>query len=83
MTHDDTSFISNARKDRELRILGIYCVLSIIHGGNGWPFLAHPVFEYLVTGAYNCISVPTNEIPDPILHHVIEKVRLTISTDRK
>ena len=74
LVHDDTAFISNTLKKGELRILGMYCVLSIIHGGNGWPFLAQPVFEYIVTGTYHCIDVPTSEIPDPVLQHVIEKV---------
>ena len=86
MTHhicDYMAFVSNVLKKGELRILGIYCVLSIIHGGNGYPFLAQPVFDYFATGAYNSINVPTSEIPDPILQLVIEKVQLTVSTDSK
>ena len=38
------------------------------------PFLAQPVFEYLVSGIYSGISVPATEIPEPIIRFIIEKV---------
>lgn len=61
----------------ELSTLGMFCVLSILHGGNGFPFLAEPVYNYIVTGAYNCIHAATEDIPDNVLRLVIVKVKLT------
>ena len=61
----------------ELSTLGMFCVLSVLHGGNGFPFLAEPVYNYIVTGAYNCIQVATEDVPDNVLQLVIEKVKLT------
>ena len=48
-------------------------MLSIVYGGNGFPFLAKPVFDYLTTGFYN-ITVPEAEIPDASLRSIITKV---------
>ena len=49
------------------------CVLSIIYGGKGYPFLAEPVFEYLATGKYS-ITIPEVDIPDALLKLVVTKV---------
>ena len=48
--------------------------MSVVHRGNGFPFLAQPVFEYLISGSYNSIYAPPEEIPDPVLQFVIVKV---------
>ena len=47
--------------------MGVYFVMS---GGCGLPFLARPVFDYLIGGQYKGISVPVSEIPDPIIEKV-------------
>ena len=59
---------------RDLYFLGVFLVLSVLHGGNGLPILALPVFNYIVSGAYSAIVVPEAEIPDPTLKFVIKKV---------
>ena len=43
-------------EERALLIGGVFC--PVIYGGNGMPFFAQPVFEYLVSGTYNGIRVP-------------------------
>lgn len=55
-------------------------VLSILHGGNGLPFLAPPVYKYLVTGSYDSISVSASEIPESTMKFVVEKVRMLTRT---
>ena len=57
--------------------IGIFIVLSIIYGGNGFPFLAKPVFDYLTSGHYSAI-VPEAEIPDASLRLIIIKVAIKI-----
>ena len=52
----------------------MYCVMSILHGGNGLPLLALPVYNYIVTGSYTAITVPVSQIPDMTLQFVIRKV---------
>ena len=51
----------------------------MVYGGNGLPFLAQPVFEYLLSGSYNAISVPASEIPDPVIQFIVEKVLSMLS----
>jgi hypothetical protein len=50
--------------------------MSVIQGGCGFPFLARPLFDYLVQGHYKGINVPVEDIPDGTLRFIIEKVRL-------
>jgi len=54
--------------------LGRYVVMSIVQGGNGFPFLAEPVYDYLCTGRCTGISVGITTIPDPTLQFVVTKV---------
>ena len=54
--------------------MGVYFVMSVMQGGCGLPFLARPIFDYLVRGQYKGISVPVSQIPDPTLRFIIEKV---------
>lgn len=49
-------------------------MLSILHGGNGLPILAWPVYNYIVTGLYSNIVVPVSEIPEGVLKFTIGKV---------
>ena len=65
--------ISLAFQNNDFHILGVYTVLSILHGGTGLPFLAKPVFDYLSTGHYSAI-VQETEIPDVSLRFLIKKV---------
>lgn len=53
--------------------LGKYFVISAVQGC-GFPFLARPLFDYLVQGHYRGITVPVADIPDGILRFIIEKV---------
>ena len=48
--------------------------MSILQGGNGFPFLADAVYDYFCTGVYTGINVTNEEIPDSTLQFVIEKV---------
>jgi len=48
--------------------------MSIVQGGNGFPFLAEPVYDYLCTGRCTGISVGITTIPDPTLQFVVTKV---------
>ena len=52
--------------------------MSVIQGGCGFPFLARPLFDYLVQGHYKGISVPVEDIPDGTLRFIVEKVRLVL-----
>ena len=51
-------------------------MMSIIQGGCGLPFLARPMYDYLVTGQCTGIShlVPIKDIPDAELKFVVTKV---------
>ena len=59
-----------------MRSLGQFVAMSIIQGGNGFPFLAPPVYEYFVTGKCTDIAVDNGDIPDHMLQIIIEKVRV-------
>ena len=59
---------------RDLQVLGEYAVMSILHGGKGFPFLSKSVFTYLTTGLFNVTSVTDDEIPSGILKFTILKV---------
>lgn len=48
-------------------------------GGNGLPYLAEPVFDYISSGVYDTSVVPTEIIPDSSLRFVVEKVILSVS----
>ena len=45
-----------------------------MQGGSGLPFLAVPVYDYLCTGKNTGIVVSSDEIPDPTLRFVVDKV---------
>ena len=52
--------------------------ISIIQGGYGLPFLAPPVFEYLVSGKCTGVSVVASDVPEENnLQFVLNKVRST------
>ena len=49
--------------------------MSIIQGGgSGFPFLAPPVYEYLVSGKCTGITVRNADVPDRLLQFVLSKV---------
>ena len=48
--------------------------MSVAQGGNGFPFLAEPVYDYLCTGRSTGISISVTDIPDPTLQFVAQKV---------
>ena len=50
--------------------------MSIAQGGNGFPFFARPVFDYITTGKYTNINLPTNDIPNMDLKVLVEKVHI-------
>ena len=41
--------------------LGAYFVMSVVQGGCGFPFLAEPVFNYLVDGSMKGINVAVSD----------------------
>ena len=55
----------------------MFLVLSVMHGGNGMPFMAQPVFDYLVSGPYTEVKVVATEIPDHMIRFIVEKVQST------
>ena len=57
--------------------MGLYTVLSILHGGTGLPFFAKPVFDYMTTGCYSAI-IPDVQIPEVSLRFMITKVESRI-----
>ena len=61
-------------QNRDYFYLGVFFVLSVMHGGNGMPFMAQPVFDYLVSGTYTEVKVAATEIPDHIIRFIVEKV---------
>ena len=48
--------------------------MSVVQGGCGFPFLAQPVFDYLVQGHYKGMNVPASDIPDVSLRFIMGKV---------
>ena len=71
--------VSLAFQNNDFHILGVFTVLSVLHGGNGLPFLAKPVFDYLTTGCYSAIIVPDTEIPEIPLRFLIKKVDIYVA----
>ena len=53
----------------------MFFVLSVMHGGNRMPFMAQPVFNYLVSGSYAEVKVAATEIPDHMIRFIVEKVQ--------
>ena len=70
----DESYVFVIAQDKDLYYFGIYIAISIIQGGNGFPFLAEPVYSYMCTGTATGIEILTKDIPDPTLLYIIEKV---------
>ena len=52
--------------------------MSICQGGSGLPFLAEPVYKYVCTGELGEIDIAAEDIPDPSLKFVIQKVRIQV-----
>lgn len=48
--------------------------MSVVQGGHGFPFLAPPVYEYLVSGKCTGITVESGDVPDHTLQFVLNKV---------
>ena len=48
--------------------------MSVLQGGNGFPFLADPVYDFLATGKTTNIVVRQDQLPDPSLQVVVGKV---------
>ena len=48
--------------------------MLIQQGGNGFPFLHRFVYTYMCTGATCNVSVQVEELPDPTLKFVCQKV---------
>ena len=68
-------FIFYFLKNNDLYFLGVFVVMSVIHGGNGLPILSETVYNYLVSGSYNyCMDIKVDDIPDPSLQFITEKV---------
>lgn len=61
-------------QDGKLRIIGKYAAMSVIQGGSGFPFLALPVYQYIVTGKCANITLGKGAAPDNFLQLMIEKV---------
>ena len=57
--------------------------MSVCQGGSGLPFLAEPVYNYLCTGELREIEITTEDIPDPSLQFVIQKVRMKMKCHLK
>ncbi len=50
--------------------------MSIVQGGNGIPFLAPPVYDYLSTGKFpSNINIDHVDVPYPNLRFVLEKIK--------
>ena len=57
--------------------MGVYTVMSIAQGGCGLPFLAGPVFNYLIgSGECTGIMVDDCEMPEGLLKLVVKKVNV-------
>lgn len=48
--------------------------MSMVQGGHGFPFLALPVYEYLVSGRSTGVTLENVDVPDPLLKFVLRKV---------
>ena len=74
--HDfqSTQIISFLLQGNEFHFLDVYLVLSIIHGGAGYPFMSRCLFDQIATGSHDVKSIPILMIPDAVLRFVVEKV---------
>jgi len=71
----DTLYTSLQQRN-EFYHLGQYIAMSVVQGGCGLPCLAEPVYEYICSGKCTNLDVDNEEIPDPDLKFVIQKVCL-------
>ena len=51
-------------------------MMSVVQRGCGYPFLAEPLFKYLVDGCMKGINVAVSDIPDGTLRFIVGKVSL-------
>ena len=54
--------------------LGMWIAMSTLQGGFGFPVLAPPLYQYMISGDAS-IPVSDEDIPDPGIYHVISLVR--------
>lgn len=60
-------------QNRDFYNLGRYTGMSIMQGGNGFPFFATPVYDYYCYGKSTGFSVSNKELPDSTLAYIVEK----------
>ena len=48
--------------------------MSIAQGGNGFPFLAKAVYDYIVTGKHTNVGIPVESVPEGLLKFAALKV---------
>ena len=48
--------------------------MSVLHGGCRFPFLAEPVYQYLVDGLMKGVKMDVTEIPNTTLQFIVKKV---------
>ena len=61
-------------QQRQYFYLGMYTAMSIIQGGCGIPFLAHPVYEYILRGTCTNVQINVADIPVLSLRDTVQKV---------
>ncbi len=52
--------------------------MAIIQGGSGFPFLAPPVYEYIVSGKCTGVAIETTDVPDQMLLITLQQVHLCL-----
>ena len=49
-------------------------MMSVVQGGCGFPFMAQPLYNYIVHGSIKGINVSVSDIPDGTLRFIVAKV---------
>uniref|UniRef100_A0A1X7V671 HECT domain-containing protein n=1 Tax=Amphimedon queenslandica TaxID=400682 RepID=A0A1X7V671_AMPQE len=61
-------------QNRKYYYLGVYFVLSVLYGGNGFPLMHDSLFNYLVYQSIDTSTVSVDNIPDQALKFLVNKV---------
>lgn len=65
-------------QNSEIKILGTYVAMSVAQGGIGFPVLHPSVYNYIVSGKYIGVHIPDEDIPDPVICTLLEKVQFNV-----
>lgn len=57
------------------RYLGQWTAMSIVQGGDGFPVLSPPLYQYIVSRDITGITIGDEDITDASVQHIVTLVR--------